>query len=285
MVEGADGLAGGLHPQVVCQIEGLDSVIECGGAVVGSTGSVGQGVRVNGRLRSIIVDISSEGGLLSIFTVSASLLAAMACAASLSLGRSVSARTAVGPTLLLLLGELGVSRLALHSAKLIGLRALTAATGGAFLLKGERCGLYDTFRLQVLDFVQRRLAENLSYDLHSGRELAKNDHGLHRGREIETSILEIHEMAQHLGDRWSGMGASGNGSQKELAQLSIGGTNTGGAEALLEVVPHLLNCSKVSDSDLDGGGKVQGDITECSLSVVVPVKKHLSASESTSVNS
>jgi len=50
MVKGADGLAGGLHPQAVCQIEGLDGIIECGGAKVGSTGSVGQGARVDGRL-------------------------------------------------------------------------------------------------------------------------------------------------------------------------------------------------------------------------------------------
>ena len=88
-----------------------------------------QGVRVDSRLRSIIVDICSEGGLLSIFVASASLLATTTSAASLSLGRSVSARTAVGPALLLLLllGKLGVSRLALHSAKLVGLWALTTA--------------------------------------------------------------------------------------------------------------------------------------------------------------
>jgi len=120
MVEGADGLAGGLYPQAVRQVEGLNSIIECGRAIVGGTGGVGQGTRVDGGLRSIIVDVGSEGGLLSIFAASASLLATAACAASLSLGRSVSARTAVGPALLLLLlplgllllllGELGVSR-------------------------------------------------------------------------------------------------------------------------------------------------------------------------------
>jgi len=67
------------------------------------------------------------------------------------------------------------------------------------------------------------------------------------------------------------MGASGDGSREELAKLSVGGTNTGGTETLLEVVPNLLNRSKVGDSDLDGGGEAQGDITECSLGVVVPV--------------
>ena len=127
MVEGVDGLAGGLHPQAMCQIEGLNCVIESGRAVVGGTGGVGQGARVDSRLRSIVVDVSSEGSLLGIFAASASLLATTMSVASLSLGRSVSTRTAVGPALLLLLllGELWVSRLVLHSAKLVGLWALT----------------------------------------------------------------------------------------------------------------------------------------------------------------
>jgi len=67
------------------------------------------------------------------------------------------------------------------------------------------------------------------------------------------------------------MGASRDGSRKEFTQLSIGRADTGGTEALLEVVPNLLNRSKVSDSDLDGGGEAQGDIPERSLGVVVPV--------------
>jgi len=67
------------------------------------------------------------------------------------------------------------------------------------------------------------------------------------------------------------MGASGDGSREERAKLSIGGTNTGGTKTLFEVVPHLLDRSKVGDSDLDGGGEAQGNITECSLSVIVPV--------------
>jgi len=271
VVKGADGLAGGLYPQTVCQIEGLDSIIKSGGAIVGSTRGVGQGMRVDGWLRSIIVDIGSKGGLLGVLVMSVSLLSAMACAASLSLGRSISARTTIGPALLLLLGKLGVSWLVLHSTKLVGLWALTAAMSGAFLLKGEHGGLHDTFRLEILDLIRRCLAENLSYDLHSRRELAEDNHGLHGGREIEASIFEIREVAQHLGNRRSGMGASRDGSRKELAKLSIGRTDTGGTETLLEVVPHLLNGSKVSDSDLDGGGEAQGDVTERSISVVIPV--------------
>jgi len=66
------------------------------------------------------------------------------------------------------------------------------------------------------------------------------------------------------------MGASGNVSGEEPTKLSIGQANTWGAEVLLEVVPDLLDCGEVRDSDLDGGGKAQGDITKCSLSAVIP---------------
>jgi len=139
------------------------------------------------------------------------------------------------------------------------------------LLKRERGGLYDAFRFDILDLVGGCLAENLSYNLHSRRELAENNHCLHGGRKVEASILEVREVAQHLRNHRSGMGASGNRSRKEFTQLSIGRADTGGTEALLEVIPDLLNHSKVGDSDLDGGGEAQGDVTECSLGVVVPV--------------
>jgi len=70
---------------------------------------VGQGTRVDSWLRSIIVDVSGESGLLGSFTSSMSFLAASASVASLSLGRSISTCTAVGPALLLLLlGKFGV---------------------------------------------------------------------------------------------------------------------------------------------------------------------------------
>jgi len=213
MIEGADGLAGGLYPQVVHQVKGLNSIIECGGAEVGSTGGVGQGARVDSRLRSIVVDVGGEISLLGSFMTSTSLFATSASAASLSLGRSISACTAIRPALLLLLlGEFGVSWLVLYSAKLVGLRALTTTTSSAFLLKRERGGLDNTFQLQVFDLIRQRLTENLSYDLHSRRELAKNDHRLHGGREIEASVFEISEVAQHLSYHRSGMGASRNGS-------------------------------------------------------------------------
>ena len=107
------------------------------------------------------MDIGGKFSILGALTMSARLLATTAVMASLSLGRSVSAATAVGPTLLLLLplglllllGELWVHLLALHSTKLVGLWGLTAsATRGALLFKGEGCRLDDPIGLQGLDF-------------------------------------------------------------------------------------------------------------------------------------
>ena len=108
------------------------------------------------------MDIGGKFSILSTLMASVHLLAAMAVVASLSLGRSVSTATAVGPTLLLLLplgllllllGELWVRLLTLYSAKLVGLQGLSAgATRGTLLLKGESCHLDDPIRLESLDF-------------------------------------------------------------------------------------------------------------------------------------
>ena len=146
-------------------------------------------------------------------------------AASLSLGRSISAATAVGPALLLLLplgllllllGELWVCLLALHSAKLVGLWGLsTGAVRGALLLKRESCRLDNPIRLESLDFARQGLTQNLSYYLHSWRELAENDHCLHIRRELKTSILEVGEVAQHFRYRGSRMRAGRDGRRKE----------------------------------------------------------------------
>ena len=156
---------------------------------------MGQGAGVDSQLRSIVVDICSKGGLLSILAASASLLATTTSAASLSLGRSISARTAIGRALLLLLllllGKLWVSQLSLHSAKLVGLWALTTAMSSTFLLEREHGDLHNSFWFEILDLIGQRLAENLGYNLHSRRELAKNDHSLHGGRKIEASVFEI----------------------------------------------------------------------------------------------
>jgi len=115
------------------------------------------------------------------------------------------------------------------------------------------------------------LTQNLSYNLHSRRELAEDYHHLHGGREIEASIFEISKVAQHVCDCWSRVGVGRDGHQEELAKLSIGRINTGGTETLFEVVSDLFYSSKVSNSNLDGGSEVQGDVTKCSLGVVVPV--------------
>ena len=253
------------------QIKGPECVIECWRAVLGSAGGVGQGVRVDSWLRSIIVDVGGESSLLGVLAASMSLLATTLSVASQSLGRSISARTTVGPTLLLL-GELGVSWLALHSAKLIGLGALTTSAGGCtFLLKRECGGLNDPIWLEIFDLIGQHLTENLSYNLHSRRELAKDDHGLHWGRELEAGILEVCEVAEQLRNHRSGMGASRDVGGEEPTKLSIGRADTGGAKVLLKVVPDLLDGSQVRDSDLDRGGEAQGDVTKRSLGTVIPV--------------
>ena len=119
------------------QVKGLDGIIKSGGAVIGDTGGVGQGTWVDsGNWAILIVDIDGKLSVLGPFTSSMGLLATMPAALTfMTLGRSVSACTAIGPTLLLL-GKLQVHLLALHSAKLIGLRGLAAtAMRGTLLLK------------------------------------------------------------------------------------------------------------------------------------------------------
>ena len=95
---------------------------------MGTTGGMSEGVRIDGRLRSIVVDIGGEGSVVGGLATSASPFAATTVAVALSLGGSVAARTAMRSTLLLLrlrslllLSELGVCRLALDSAQLVSL--------------------------------------------------------------------------------------------------------------------------------------------------------------------
>ena len=76
---------------------------------------MGQSMWVNsGNWAILVVDIGGEFGVLGMLTASMHLLAAMMVVATLSLGRSVSAATAIGSTLLLLLGKLGICLLALY---------------------------------------------------------------------------------------------------------------------------------------------------------------------------
>ena len=204
-----DGLAGGLYDQMVRQVKGLDCIVEGGGTVIGCAGGVGQGAGIDSWDQAVLVaDIGHEFGILGALTTSAHLSATTTVVAALSLGGSVSATTTIGPTLLLLLlllGELGVHLLALYSAELVGLRGLSAAaTRCALLFKGEGCRFYDAIGLQSFDLARQGLGENLSYDLHSRRELAEDDHCLHVSRELEAGVLEVGEVAKHLHDHGSG---------------------------------------------------------------------------------
>ena len=208
----------------VCQVKGLDGIIEGGGTIIGGTSGVGQGTRVNGGNWAIlIVDIGSKLSILGPFAMSMGLLTTMAAVTTLSLGRSISAATAVGPALLLLLGKLGVHLLVLHSTKFVGLRGLAASTvGHALLLERESRRLDDTIGFQSLDFTGQGLTQNLCYDLHSRRELAENDHGLHIRRKLEASVFEVGEVAEHFRNGGSRMGASRDGRRQELTKFSIG---------------------------------------------------------------
>src|SRR5438128_6064851 len=116
------------------------------------------------------MNVSGEGGVMGCFTTSTSPFATTAATVAMSLGRSVTARTAIGPTLLLLrlrslllLGELGVRRLALDSAQLVSLGVTTLVATGrrSSLLIRERSQPSDDVGLQVLDLIRGRLAENL----------------------------------------------------------------------------------------------------------------------------
>ena len=66
------------------------------------------------------------------------------------------------------------------------------------------------------------------------------------------------------------MGASGDGHHKDVAKLCISRADTGGTIVLLEVVPDLLDCCKVSNSSLNQRRDMQGDVTKCLLIVLIP---------------
>ena len=124
---------------------------------------MGQGARVDSRNWAILIlDVGGKFGVPGVLVMSVHLPAAMTVVTALSLGRSVSATTAVGPallllwlgSLLLLLGELGIRLLAPYSTKLVGLRGLATAARSAFLLERESSCLDDSIWLQGLDFAR-----------------------------------------------------------------------------------------------------------------------------------
>ena len=77
------------------------------------------------------------------------------------------------------------------------------------------------------------------------------------------------------------MQASGDGSREEPTKFGIGGANTGGTVILLEVVPHLLDRCKVSDSGLDRRGDMQGGVAERLLIVLIPGVEFISGTRGT----
>ena len=173
---------------------------------------------------------------------------------------------------LLLLSELGVRRLALDSAQLVSLGIVTpcSARGRTFLLIGERGGFGDAIRLKVFDFVRRRLTENLTYDLHSGRELAEDNHCLDGSGKVETGVFQICEVGLNLGDRGSGMLSGGNVGAKELRELSISIADRRRSEVLFEVVPHLFGSPEMGDGGSDRRSKTKGDVAQSLLVLLVP---------------
>ena len=68
---------------------------------------------------------------------------------------------------------------------------------------------------------------------------------------LKPASFEVGEVAQHLGNRRSRMGASRDGRCKELIQFSIGRANTRQAVVVLQVIPDLLYCYEVHDGRLD----------------------------------
>ena len=128
-------MAGGLYAKMVCQVKGLDHIVEGGRTIVGCASGVGQSMGVDSRDQAVLVsDIGCKLSILGTLTTSTHLPASATVVAALSLSRSVSAATTVGPALLLLwlgslllLGELQVRLFVLYSAKLICLRGLATA--------------------------------------------------------------------------------------------------------------------------------------------------------------
>ena len=116
-------------------------------------------------------------------------------------GGSVSALTTTALLLLrpggllLLLGEFGISLLALHSAKLVFL--VTVACGRALraLFEGQSGCCNNLVGLQSFDVCWLGLVNELSYNLHRRRELRNQNHCLHGERDLEPGFLEISKVS------------------------------------------------------------------------------------------
>ena len=69
----------------MCQVEGLDGIIECGRAVVGGASGVGQSTWVDsGNWAVLVVDVGGKFGILGMLTMSACLPATTSVVTALS---------------------------------------------------------------------------------------------------------------------------------------------------------------------------------------------------------
>ena len=114
------------------------------------------------------------------------------------------------------------------------------------------------------------LTKNLSYNLHSGRELAEDNHSLDGSGKVETGVFEISEVGLNLCDRGSGMLSGGNSRVKELRKLSISIANGWRSEVLFEVVPHLFGSPEMGDGGSDRQSETKGNVAQSLLVLLIP---------------
>ena len=112
-------------------------------------------------------------------------------------GGSVSALTTTALLLLrpggllLLLSEFGISLLALYSTKLACLVTIACGQALRALFEGQSGHCNDLVGLQPFDVHWLSLVNELSYNLHRGRELHDQNHSLHRERDLEPGFLKV----------------------------------------------------------------------------------------------
>ena len=167
---------------------------------MGRTGSMSEGTRVDTGLRAVSVDEGCKLCSIGCFASSASLLPTISMFVTV-VGGSVSALTTTALLLLrpggllLLLGKLRIGLLALHSAKLVGLVAIACSQALRALFKGQGGRCNDLIGLQPFDVRWLGLVNELSYDLHRGRELRDQNHCLDGERDLEPGFLEVSKVS------------------------------------------------------------------------------------------
>ena len=206
---------------MVGQIDRPQCEVECRWAIVGCTRSMGEGMRVDTGLRAVSVDEDGELCSVCCFALSMSLLTTMSTFVTV-VGGSVSTLTTTTllllrpGCLLLLLGEFGVSLLALHSTKLV--RLVTVACGRVLrvLFEGQSGHCNNLIRFESFDVCQLSLVNELSYNLHRRREFRDQNHSLHGERDLKVCFLEIGEVGCNRLQGRSGMGVQWDSCGQEL---------------------------------------------------------------------